>query len=98
MAYQFEWDKEKAHSNRIRHSVSFDEATTVFDDGLARIFDDESHSADERREIIIGHSIKNRLLIVCFTERPNEKIRIISARQPTMKERKAYEEKSECKV
>lgn len=92
MAYQFEWDDDKAKSNWIKHDVSFDEATTVFDDPLARIFDDELHSTDERREIIIGHSISNRLLVVCFTERPSERIRIINARLQTPKERKAYEE------
>jgi uncharacterized DUF497 family protein len=92
MAYSFEWDEDKAKSNWIKHDVSFDEATTVFDDSLARIFDDELHSADERREVITGRSINNRLLVVCFTERPDERIRIINARLQTPKERKAYEE------
>ena len=92
MPYNFEWDEEKAKSNWIKHGVSFDEATTVFDDSLARIFDDELHSTDERREIIMGRSINNRLLVVCFTERPNERIRIINARLRTPKEQKAYEE------
>lgn len=92
MAYGFEWDRRKAKANRLKHGVSFDEATTVFEDPLARIFDDEVHSSDEGREIIIGHSINDRLLVVCFTERPNERIRIISARFPTTKERNAYEE------
>ena len=92
MAYRFEWDEDKAKSNWIKHDVSFDEATTVFDDSLARVFDDALHSTDERREIIIGRSINYRLLVVCFTERPNEKIRIINARLQTPKERKAYEE------
>jgi len=92
MAYRFEWDEEKAKSNWIKHGVSFDEATTVFDDSLGRIFDDELHSTDERREIIMGRSINNRLLVVCFTERPNERIRIINARLRTVKEQKAYEE------
>jgi len=92
MAYQFEWDADKAKSNWIKHGVSFDEATTVFDDSLARIFDNELHSADERREVITGHSISKRLLVVCFTERPDERIRIINARLQTPKERKAYEE------
>ncbi len=92
MAYRFEWDEEKARSNWIKHGVSFAEATTVFDDSLARIFDDELHSTDERREIIIGRSISNRLVVVCFTERPNERIRIINARLRTPKEQKAYEE------
>ena len=92
MAYRFEWDAEKAKSNWLKHGVSFDEASTVFDDALAKIFDDEPHSAYERREIILGHSIRNQLLVVCFTERPNERIRIIGARFPTAKERNAYEE------
>src|SRR5262249_5995711 len=93
MSYRFDWDEDKAASNIINHQgVSFDEASTVFDDPLARIFDDEIHSVDERREIIIGHSMNDRLLLVCFTERPEEIIRIIGARLPTKKERKAYEE------
>ena len=92
MPFNFEWDEEKARSNWIKHGVSFDEATTVFDDSLARLFDDELHSTDERREVIIGRSISNRLVVVCFTERPNERIRIINARLRTPKEQKAYEE------
>jgi len=92
MSYRFEWDDDKARANQRKHGIRFDEASTVFDDLLARIFDDEVNSIDERREIIIGHSIRTRLLLVCFTERPKEKIRIISARLPTKKERKDYEE------
>lgn len=92
MAYRFEWNEDKARLNLVKHGISFDEATTVFDDSLARVFDDELHSTAERREIIIGHSINNRLLVVCFTERPDERIRVINARLHTSKERKAYEE------
>ena len=93
MSYRFTWEEDKAASNIVDHQgITFDEASTVFDDRLARIFDDEIHSFDERREIIIGHSMNNRLLLVCFSERPNEIIRIISARLPTKKERKKYEE------
>lgn len=93
MSYRFTWDENKAASNIIDHQgVTFDEASTVFDNPLARIFDDEIHSFDEKREILIGHSKSNRMLLVCFTEQPNEIIRIISARLPTKKERKAYEE------
>ena len=80
MSYRFTWNEDKAASNIVDHQgVTFDEASTVFESSLARIFDDEIHSVDERREIIIGPSIKGRLLLVCFTERPNEIIRIISA-------------------
>jgi len=92
MSYRFEWDKNKAVSNYSKHGISFDEASTVFDDSLAKVFDDEVPSIREQREIIIGHSINQRLLLVCFTERPNEVIRIISARLPTKQEQKDYEE------
>lgn len=96
MSYRFIWDENKAASNIVDHEgVTFDEASTVFDSLFARIFDDEIHSFEERREIIIGPSIKGRLLLVCFTERPNEIIRIISARFPTKRERKKYEENTD---
>ena len=95
MAYRFEWDEEKARANWRKHGVRFEEATTVFDDSLARIFDDEVHSVGERREIIVGHSINDRLVLACFVERPNERIRIVNARLLTAKERKAYEENIE---
>jgi len=53
MKLRFEWDNKKAAANRRKHRVGFDEASTVFDDALARIFDDVEHSTDEIREIII---------------------------------------------
>lgn len=92
MSLRFEWDKGKADSNVRRHGVCFDEASTVFTDPLAVIFDDEEHSRDELREIIIGHSVLERLLLVFFTERGDEIVRIISARKATKRERKDYEE------
>ena len=82
----------KATANLIKHEVSFDEACTVFDDPLAYIFDDEDHSQDERRELIIGHSLLGRLLIVSFTERHLNVVRVISAREATNRERNDYEE------
>lgn len=91
---EFEWDKAKAAANVKKHKVTFDEASTVFSDPLARIFDNEEHSIAERREIIIGHSVINRLLLVSFTEKDEDAIRIFSARQATRKERQYYEESS----
>lgn len=91
MAIEFEWDAQKAEANRTKHGVSFEEAATVFGDSLAVIFDDEAHSIEEYREIIIGHSDRSRLLLVSFTER-SEKIRIISSRRATKRERRDYEE------
>lgn len=87
---EYEWDTIKAATNLNKHGVSFEEAETVFNNPLALIFADEAHSAEERREIIIGHSQQNRLLLVSFTERPNA-IRIVSARVATRRESEDYE-------
>ncbi len=88
---EFEWDESKATANLTKHGVSFEEANTVFDNVLAVIFDDQAHSVGEKREIIIGHSRNNRLLLISFTERSNA-IRIISARLATPREREDYEQ------
>ena len=88
---RFEWDVHKALANHMKHGVSFEEATTVFVDPLARIFDNPDHSVVESREIIVGHSQKQRLLIVCFTERIDT-VRIFSARKVARLERQDYEE------
>ena len=90
MNLRFEWDSHKAAANLKKHRVGFEEAQTVFIDERAFIFDDELHSDAERREIIIGHSIRNRLLLVCFTER-DDAVRIISARRVTGNEQNDYE-------
>ncbi|MBX2997637.1 MAG: BrnT family toxin [Caldilineaceae bacterium] len=87
----FTWDSQKAERNRRKHGINFDEAATVFKDSLAFIFDDDVHSGEENREIIIGHSFSGRLLLVCFTQRGGQ-IRIISARMATRYERQDYEE------
>jgi uncharacterized DUF497 family protein len=91
MSLEFEWDEDKAASNRKKHRIAFEEAATVFADPLAAIFDDEAHSEEEQREIIIGHSADDQLLLVSFTERAGA-IRIISARRATKRERRDYEE------
>ena len=95
MSLLFEWDSQKAISNIKKHGVSFEEAKTVFSDPIAYIFDDEWHSIGEQREIIIGHSAQNRLLLVCFTEKSKGVIRIFSSRLATRKERKDYEQSTE---
>ncbi|MFN2132764.1 MAG: BrnT family toxin [Anaerolineae bacterium] len=92
MQLQFEWDERKAETNLHKHGVSFWEAQTVFLDPLAYIFDDELHSVNGLREIIIGHSNDGHLLLVCFTEREPGIVRIISARRATRRERNDYEE------
>jgi len=92
MPVTFEWDSNKAASNLRKHAVAFEEACTVFGDPLAAIFDDEEHSTDEPREIVIGHSTRQRLLVVSFTQRGADLVRIISARKATKSERTDYEE------
>lgn len=71
--------------------MNFDEASTTFKDNLSLTIYDPLHSEKEDRFILIGNSYKNRTLVVVHTER-EEKIRIISARKATKKERKQYEE------
>ena len=89
-AMLFDWDEEKATSNLTKHNISFDEATSVFDDPLFLTFADPEHSLQEQRFIIMGESTKGQLLVVSYTERAG-KTRLISARPVTRKERKAYE-------
>ena len=88
---KFGGDPQKAESNLRKHGVSFEEAITVFKDSLALIFDDEEHSQVEHREIIIGTSAINRIVLVCFVERVEDTIRIFSARRATKNEIKDYE-------
>ncbi len=88
---QFEWDPNKADSNFSKHGVSFEEAQTVFGDPLAAIFQDEDHSVDEKREIIVGYSDRQRILVISFTERSEDTMRIISARLADPEERRKHE-------
>ena len=88
----FEWDKIKSKANLQKHGISFEEAKSVFYNPLSKIFDDEFHSLTEKREIIIGYSDQGKLIIVIFTERKQNMIRIISARYATKNEKKDYEE------
>jgi uncharacterized DUF497 family protein len=87
---RFEWDRDKAVSNRRKHGVSFDEAVTAFYDPLAATFPDPDHSAEEDRLITVAYSAQGRLLVVCHTERGGA-VRIISARRATPRERKRHE-------
>jgi uncharacterized protein len=90
MSLIFEWDDKKAARNLTKHSVSFDEAKTIFGDPFARITEDKEHSIVEQRWHIIGLSKNNRIIITAFVER-KDRIRIISARKAEPLERKKYE-------
>ncbi|MDQ7074776.1 MAG: BrnT family toxin [Gammaproteobacteria bacterium] len=90
---KFEWDKNKAQSNEKKHQVSFSEASSVFADPFELTVVDPDHSSDEYRFISIGKSRMGRLLIVSYTERELDSIRIISARSATQREQKYYAQK-----
>ena len=87
---RFEWSRDKAASNLVKHGISFDEAVTVFYDPLAATFEDPDHSKAERRLITVGYSSRNRLLVVCHADRRG-RVRLISARRATRRERNRHE-------
>ncbi len=90
MSLEFAWDPEKAERNLKDHQVSFEEASTVFGDPLARLVDDPDHSEEEHRYALLGCSASGRFLAVSHTDRGNT-IRLISAREMTARERRQYE-------
>jgi len=91
MQPQYEWDEDKARINLRKHRVSFQEGATIFNDLLVATLPDPDHSHDEQRYIAIGRSVRGQILVVVFTER-EDKIRVISCRKATPRERRAYEE------
>lgn len=88
---RFDWNEAKARSNKAKHGVSFDEAKTVFSDPRRLTEFDVEHSAGEDRFIVIGMSVRLRVLTVVIVERHEDVLRIISARKATRAERRRYE-------
>ena len=87
----FVWDESKAELNLRKHGVSFQEASTVFEDYDALQIYDPDHSEEEDRFIMLGMSSALRILVVCHCYRENAgQIRIISARKATRKETATY--------
>ena len=91
MALLFEWDNRKAQSNKRKHGISFEEASTVFGDPLSVTIPDSGHSIGEDRFVTIGISINEKLIVVVHADR-DDIIRIISARSATRHEREQYEQ------
>jgi uncharacterized DUF497 family protein len=87
---EFDWDQGNTVKNLIKHNVSCQESEEVFFDESQVILDDERHFGSEKRKLIIGKTNAGILLSVVFTVR-NNKIRVISARMASKKERKLYE-------
>lgn len=84
----FEWDAAKAAANVKKHGVTFEEASTVFDDPNAL---DAPDLEDATRFVILGRSFETRILFVIQVER-GDRVRIISARKASPVQRKKYEE------
>ncbi len=87
---KFEWHPVKAASNLKKHRVSFEEASSIFNDKMRVEVPDQWHSDDEQRYLGIGRSTKGRILSIYYTFR-TERIRIISARLAIRWERDEYE-------
>jgi len=89
--YIFNWDNEKNSSNINKHGITFEEATTVFDDDDAIFIRDDKHSQNEERFAVIGFSERLRLLLVCHCYRNGDSVvRIISARKANYSEEMLY--------
>ncbi len=90
-ALTFEWDVAKAKANVRKHGVSFEEAATVFLDPLSRVFDEPDRVGSEDRFLLVGLSEARRTLLVVHVER-GARLRLISARLATRRERAQLEE------
>ncbi|MCB0731199.1 MAG: BrnT family toxin [Ignavibacteriae bacterium] len=94
MILEFDWDQWNIQKNEIKHGVAKLEAESIFYDPKLKIYNDFKHSTkSEKRFICYGHSLRNRILMIAFTIR-QKKVRIISARTASKKERKYYEEEN----
>lgn len=87
----FEWDRGNTDKNLLKHNVTNKEAAEIFSNEQKFLFRDERHSQGEERYGIFGQTDKGRKLSVVFTVR-KDKVRIITARDMSKKERQAYEE------
>lgn len=89
--YVFDWDENKNQINQKKHGIDFDEASSVFFDEQAILFDDPEHSEEEERFLLLGMSEAANVCIVCHCYRESDTvIRIISARKATKKEEERY--------
>ena len=91
---RFEWDPRKDAANKRKHSISFDEAATVFADDHGLLLDDPDHSTADDRFVLLGLSAAFRVLVVvhAYREHPDT-IRIIAARKATRTERTHYDQR-----
>lgn len=88
---RFDWDPKKEQANLKKHGISFEEARTAFYDEDAIQFFDPDHSQDEDRFILLGMSLRPRVLVVCHCFRESDfVVRILSARRADKDEEREY--------
>src|SRR5512145_1295854 len=88
---RFVWDHEKDKINRAKHGLSFEDSTELFNSGVDYLeIYDEGHSEIEDRFIAVG-PIKRGVIVVAYTEREDDVLRLLSARMATKNERRRYE-------
>lgn len=90
---EFDWDEANRDKNLVKHGVDFKECEEIFFNRPLKTFYDIKHSQKENRFIALGVTNKTRRLLIVFTVR-SKKIRIISARDQSRKERRLYEQKT----
>ena len=91
MSLKFEWSREKAGSNVQKHGCTFIEGSTAFSDPLSVTISDPDHSVFENRFLHLGQTSNGKLVVVAFTER-GDRIRLISVRRASRRERNQYEQ------
>ena len=94
--FSFEWDRAKAWSNYKKHKITFERATTVFNDPKALTIFDEGHSASEDRWVTLGMDSGAVLITVSHAYQQEHgrtaQVRIISARKASKNEINQYRE------
>lgn len=89
----FDWDSWNINKNKEKHNVGFTECEEVFFNSPLVVEEDKEHSISEERHYLLGKTDSGRLLFVVFPIRIN-KIRVISARDMSKKERSVYHEQT----
>jgi uncharacterized protein len=86
----FQWDKGNINKSYQKHGITPNEAEEPFLDEKVLVLEDVKHSGKEKRYFLIGKTVVGKILFVAFTLR-KDKVRIISARKASKKERRIYE-------
>jgi uncharacterized DUF497 family protein len=86
---EFEWDEKKNTENIHKHGLDFTEAVNIFQNPLLMKLDTR-HDYTEERYIGIG-TLNGRIIVIIYTKRGNDKIRVISLRKANSREKNIYE-------